>query len=233
MAYLILTAVPNPGIAATAVLPAAAAAAVVLVPSWPGPVAALGVVVTIVSTRTVELPLDLACPGDAGPFAFSLVELAACGIAATCAVRLLLPTDRGASPALPAVAGLAAGAFVGAGLLLLAPQADRTGGLTDEQLAALPQVSMVDYRFEPAQLRVAAGEPFAVTFANDGARPHSFAVAALDIDVVVPSGRSRTVVVRLDAGAYDFVCSVGEHERGARGSRWTRRSTWWRTSGSA
>lgn len=213
VAYLVLTAVPNPGIAATAVLPAAAAAAVLLVPSWPGPAAALGVVVTVVSTRTVELPFDLARPDDLGPFAFALAQLVACGVAAACAVRLLLPPGRRSSPALPAASGLGAAALVGAALLLLAPQDDRTGGLTEAQLAALPQVSMVDYRFEPAQLRVAAGAPFAVTFTNDGARPHSFALASSDLEVLVPSGRSRTVVVRLDAGTYDFVCSVGEHEQ--------------------
>ena len=211
--YLVLTAEPNPGIAATAVLPLAAAAAVLLVPGALGPVAALAVVATIVATRTVELPFDLARPGQDGPFAFAVAQLVACGVAAATAARLLLPADRGRTVALPVVAGLAGAALVVAALLVLAPQEDLTGGLTDEELAALAQVSMVDYRFEPAQLRVAAGEPFAVTFTNDGARPHSFAVAALDLDVLVPSGRSRTVVVRLDAGTYDFVCSVGDHEQ--------------------
>jgi plastocyanin len=77
---------------------------------------------------------------------------------------------------------------------------------------------MLDYRFEPAQLRVAAGQPLAVRLSNDGARPHSIAVPALDIDVLVPSGRTRTVVVRLPAGTYDVTCSVGDHEQqGMRG----------------
>ena len=213
VAYLVLTAAPNPGIAATAVLPLAAAAAVLRVPGALGPLAALAVVATIVGTRTVELPFDLARPEQAGPFAFAVAQLVACGVAVATAVRVLLPVDRRRTVALPVLAGLAAAALVGAVLLVLAPQDDLTGGLTDEELAALPEVAMVDYRFEPAQLRVGAGEPFAVTFTNDGARPHSFAVAALDIDVVVPSGRSRTVVVRLDAGTYEFVCSVGDHEQ--------------------
>jgi hypothetical protein len=51
-----------------------------------------------------------------------------------------------------------------------------------------------------------------VRFTNDGARPHSFAVEALDVDVEVPSGRTRTVVLRLPPGTYDYVCSVGDHE---------------------
>jgi hypothetical protein len=37
-------------------------------------------------------------------------------------------------------------------------------------------------------------------------------VPALDVDVIVPSGRTRTVVLRLDPGTYDYVCSVGDHE---------------------
>jgi plastocyanin len=213
VAYLVLTAGPNPGIASTALLPAAAAAAVLLLPKWPGAVAALAVVVTVVLTRTVELPFDLARPGDAGPFAFAVAQLAACGIAAASAVRLLLlPAGRWRAPVLPAVAGLAAGALTGAGLLALAPQDDLTGGLTDAELAALPTVTMVDYRFEPAQLRVAAGQPFAMDFTNDGARPHSFAVPSLGIDLIVPSGRTRTVVLRLAPGTYNYVCSVGDHE---------------------
>ena len=211
--YLVLTAEPNPGIASTAVLPAAAAAAVLLLPGWPGPVAAIAVVGTIVGTRTVELPFDLARPDETGAFAVAVAQLATCGIAAACALRLLLPGARRHAVALPVAGGLAAGALVGAGLLALAPQDDLTGGLTDEQVAALPQVAMLDYRFEPAQLRVREGQPFAVTFTNDGARPHSFAVSSLDLDVVVPSGRSRTVVVRLPAGTYDYVCSVGDHEQ--------------------
>jgi plastocyanin len=213
VAYLVLTGEPNPEIAATAVLPVGAAAAVLLLPAWPAPAAALAVVVTIVATRTTELPFDLARPDTPAPFAFAVGQLLTCGVAAGCAVHLLLPAGRARGPALPAVAGLAAGALTGVALLVLAPQDDLTGGLTDAEVAALPQVSMVEHRFEPAQLRVAAGEPFAVAFTNDGARPHSFAVPTLDLDVLVPSGRTRSVVVRLEPGTYDYVCSVGDHER--------------------
>jgi hypothetical protein len=119
--YLVLTAGPNPGIAATALLPAAAAAAVLLLPGWPGPVAALAVVITIVLTRRVELPFDLVRQDVTGPYAFAVAQLAACGVAAATAVRLLLPSGRLRSPALLAVAGLAAGALTGAALLSLAP----------------------------------------------------------------------------------------------------------------
>jgi hypothetical protein len=160
--YLVLTAAPNPGIASTAVLPAAAAAAVLLLPSWPGPVAALAVVATIVLTRTVELPFDLARPGSAWPFAFAVAQLASCGAAATSAGRLLLPAEdrrRSTVLALTLLSGLAAAGLTSAALLLLAPQDDLTGGLDDAELALLPTVLMLDYRFEPAQLRVARASP--------------------------------------------------------------------------
>jgi plastocyanin len=212
VAYLVLTGEPNPGIASTAVLPAAAALAVLLA-GRAGPVAALLVVVTIVWTRTTELSFDLARPDALAPFALAVGQLTGCGVAAACAVRLLLPPSRPGGPALPVLAGLAGGALVGATLLVLLPQDDLTGGLTDDELSALPQVALVDYRFEPAQLRVAAGEPLAVVLSNEGARPHAFTVPALDLDVLVPSGRSRTVVVRLEPGSYDLTCSVGDHEQ--------------------
>jgi len=211
VAYLVLTGEPNPGIASTAVLPAAAAAAVLL-PGRAGPVAALLIVVTVAWTRTTELSFDLARPDSPAPFGFALAQLAACGVAAACAVRLLLPGSPPRGPVRPVVAGLASGALVGAALLVLLPQDDLTGGLTEQELTALPQLALVDNRFEPAQLRVAAGEPLAVTFTNEGARSHAFTVAALGLDVLVPSGRTRTVVVRVEPGTYDYACSVGDHE---------------------
>ncbi|MFJ2094995.1 cupredoxin domain-containing protein [Streptomyces sp. NPDC087901] len=73
---------------------------------------------------------------------------------------------------------------------------DDTGSLTAEQIAALPTVDMVNYRFEPSILRAAPGQPVAFTFTNDTDDAHAFAVEKLGIDIEVPSGRTRTVVVQ-------------------------------------
>lgn len=211
--YLVLTAAPNPGIAATAVLPLLAAAAVVGLRGPWGPLAALAVVATIIGTRTVELPFDLARPEATSAFVFALLQLATCGVAAVTASVLLLRGRSGRVGSAAAVAlGLVAAVGAGGALLVLAPQDDTTAGLSGAEIAALPTVSMVDYRFEPAQLRVPAGRPLAVRLTNDGIRPHVFAVESLGIQVEVPSGRTRTVVVEVPPGTYELVCPVGDHQ---------------------
>lgn len=218
VAYLLLTAEPNVGIGSTAVLPAAAAAAVLVTGGPLGPASALAVVAAILGTRTLELSFDLARPEVTAPFAFSLVQLAACGLAVVTAAGLLVPRER-APRLLPLVgAGLLAAVAAGAALVVVSPQGEETGGLSEDEVRALPEIAMVDFLFEPAQLRVVAGQPLALRFINDGATPHSFAIEELGLDVAVPSGRTRTVVMTLAPGTYDFVCSVGDHvQEGMRG----------------
>ncbi len=74
------------------------------------------------------------------------------------------------------------------------------------------EIKLGDYGFKPAEVRLAAGQPAALTLINtDGMTPHNFTIRFAgdreDIDVDVIAGDS--VEVRLDplpAGTYTFYC---------------------------
>ncbi|MFJ3224274.1 cupredoxin domain-containing protein [Streptomyces sp. NPDC086783] len=208
LAHLFLGGEPNPGMAALAVLPLAAAVLVWRRVRW-APLASLLAVAAVVATRTVALSFDLTRPGDTLYFAVALLELAAAG-AVTGPIAATLLKRR--TPAATGGLALAAALALSAGIVLGSPQRDDTGSLTAEQIAALPTVAMVNYRFEPSILRAAPGQPVAFTFTNDTDDAHAFAVEKLGIDIEVPSGRTRTVVVQAPPGRYAMHCSVGSHQ---------------------
>jgi plastocyanin len=74
------------------------------------------------------------------------------------------------------------------------------------------EIKLGDHRFTPAEIRLVAGQPAALTLVNtDGMTPHNFKLEfsgdRADIDVDVSAGDS--VEVRLDplpAGTYTFYC---------------------------
>ena len=205
--FTVLQGTPNPGMAAAAVLPLLGAWA-----TWTGrrwaPVVTVLSVVTVVALRMTTLSFDLARPGDVAPFVLAVATVLTLGVSLVASLLGLRGPGR---PALALAGGLAAGGALAAGLLLGMPQTEDTGGLSDEQVAALPTIEMVNFKFEPGQLRVAEGQPVAFRFTNDTDDSHSFAIDAFDLDVQVPSGRSRVVVVEADPGTYAFHCSVGSH----------------------
>lgn len=207
IAFTIAQGTPNPGMAAIAVVPLAAAWAFHAGRRWAPALAVLGIV-TVVALRTTNTSFDLVRPEAIGPFVLTLALLATVGVGLSATYLVVRAAAR---PGLVHAGGLVAGAALGLGLVLVLPQADDTGDLTDEQVAALPTIDMVNFKFEPGQLRVATGQPVAFRFTNDTDDSHSFAVDALDIDVAVPSGRSRVVVVEAEPGSYAFHCSVGSH----------------------
>ncbi|MET7645816.1 cupredoxin domain-containing protein [Streptomyces sp. NPDC005426] len=207
LAHLVLGGQPNPGMAALAVLPLAAAFLTWRRVRW-APIASLLAVAAVIAIRTASLSFDLTRPGDPLYFAAALLELAAAG-AVTGPIAAALLKRR--TPALTGGLALAAALALSAGVILSSPQSDDTGSLTAEQIAALPTVDMVNYRFEPSILRAAPGQPVAFTFTNDTDDAHAFAVDKLGIDIEVPSGRSRTVVVQAPPGRYAMHCSVGSH----------------------
>ncbi|CAL9405222.1 hypothetical protein SUDANB121_01554 [Nocardiopsis dassonvillei] len=205
LSALVTGGAPNPATASVAVLPLIAAFGYLRPARWAAVPAVLSVV-ALLTMRTADLSHDLVRPGEVLPFLVAAATVLASGVVLIAAVPGL--PGRGRAP----VVGLPLGAVLGLGLVLVSPQLDDTGELTPEQVAALPTVAMVDFRFEPGQLTVAEGRPVAFRFANDTDGAHSFAVESLGIDVTVPAGRTRTVVVDLEPGTYPFVCSVGDHE---------------------
>ncbi|MFJ2095554.1 cupredoxin domain-containing protein [Streptomyces sp. NPDC087901] len=208
LAHLALGGQPNPGMAALAVLPLLAVLLVWRRLRW-APIASLLTIVAIIATRTTSLSFDLMRPSDPLYFAAALLELAAAGAVIGPIAAALLKRH---SPAVTGGLALATALALGTGILLISPQSDDTGSLTQEQIAALPTVDMVNYRFEPSILRVTHGQPVAFTFTNDTDDAHAFAVEKLGLDIEVPSGRTRTVVVQAPPGRYDMHCSVGSHQ---------------------
>lgn len=214
LGFTVLQGDPNPGMAIAAVLPLLAAWATWNARRWAPVVTALSLV-TVVGLRMTTSSFDLVRPGDAAPFALAVATVLTVGFSVVASALALLDQDR---PVAGLVAGLATSGLLAAGLLVGLPQQEDTSGLSDEQIAALPSIEMVNFTFEPGQLRVAEGQPVAFRFTNDTDDSHSFAIEALDIDVQVPSGRSRVVVVKAEPGSYAFHCSVGGHaEDGMKG----------------
>jgi len=207
LGFTVFQGTSNPGIASVAVLPLFAAWATWGEKSW-APVVTLLSAITVLAPRSTTLSFDLARPGDPAPFVLAVATLVTIGIGLSATVV----ASRGIRRAWLAVpGGLAAGAALGLGLALGLPQFDDTSGLSDEEVAALPTIEMVDFRFEPGQLRVAEGQLVSFQFTNDTGGTHSFAIDAFDLDVRVPSGRTRVVVVEAGPGTYPFHCSVGSH----------------------
>ncbi|MGH3586095.1 MAG: cupredoxin domain-containing protein [Pseudonocardia sp.] len=200
--HLLLAGDPDPGYATLAVVPVAAAAALWTRRRW-APALVLVTAVLMVLPRTVELSFDLVRPGDLVPFVTAAVHVAAVGLAVSSALLMRVDTRRDPRP-VALGAGLAIGAVVASGLLVLFPQGD---GVAAGEPAV---VDMVSFEYVPAQLRADAGS-VALRFANDSGDSHSFTIDALGVDVQVPSGRDRVVVVDAAPGEYAVYCSVDDH----------------------
>ncbi|GAB3003621.1 cupredoxin domain-containing protein [Saccharothrix stipae] len=210
--FLVLAGQPNPGMAAVSALPLATAALL-----WRrvrfAPVVTIVVAVATVFFHPVDLAFDLGRPGDVPPFAVAAVLVAAAGVAVVSSVVLMSGRGRGVGGERLVVlgGGAAVGVALAATLLVVWPQADDTGSLTDEQIAALPTVDMENFKFSPAQLRVDRGRPVAFRFTNDTDDNHTFTITELGVDVEVPSGRTRITVVAAEPGRYAVHCAAGDH----------------------
>ncbi len=87
-------------------------------------------------------------------------------------------------------------------------------GAAPAALAGAPaiEVTGLDFRFQPAQLRIKAGQPVNIALANRGAIIHNITIPALQFQLVAQPG--RRAVASLTAarlGAYEFYCSVPGH----------------------
>jgi uncharacterized cupredoxin-like copper-binding protein len=69
--------------------------------------------------------------------------------------------------------------------------------------------------FEPAAIRVRAGQPVELTLRNDGQMPHDFTLGegvAQPVKITANGGQSATGTFTLDKpGTYTFECSVPGH----------------------
>jgi len=73
-------------------------------------------------------------------------------------------------------------------------------------------VIATEFAFDPAQVTVDVGEPVNITLVNDGAVPHDFVVAGLDVHVAAGPGETATVGIQVDkAGSFEILCSYPGH----------------------
>lgn len=118
------------------------------------------------------------------------------------------------SPAAMLVSAVA-GSVVGMSLLAVAVAATPRpeGG---PNLAGSPDdhtsIVMRDVRFEPADLRLAAGRTTALFVINEDGFDHSFDIDELDVHVRIPGGATSVIMVRPEAGqVLQVYCGVPGH----------------------
>jgi plastocyanin len=214
---LLLGAEPRWDLAVFALLPAGAAGLTLAGGRWAAPVPAV-LAVAILSYVGAEAAFNLARPGDAGPFVWTLALLGVLGIALAASIFVAVGR-RTAHPAALAAGSVVLGAGLAAAVLVAGPQPALEDDYSPAELAALPRVQAQDTRFAPARLTARAGRPVELVLVNTGAAPHDLVIDDLGVDRVVPSGRSTVVrFTPRTAGSYLYYCSVGDHlERGMAG----------------
>lgn len=81
---------------------------------------------------------------------------------------------------------------------------------------ATVDVSLADFRLDPANPRVARAGVIAFVATNDGEAPHALAVDGPQGEVStvrLRPGERRTIAVRLPPGTYKWLCPLADHEQ--------------------
>src|SRR3569832_1778667 len=85
--------------------------------------------------------------------------------------------------------------------------------LSAAAVAAEPEVLLVikNHRFEPAELKVKAGEKIKLVVHNQDSTPEEFESHSLNREKVIPGGQKATVYIGpLKPGKYTFFCEYNE-----------------------
>jgi plastocyanin len=90
------------------------------------------------------------------------------------------------------------------------PEASPMGSPSPTSNAAA--IRLLDVRFDPNEITIAADTDVAVTLTNDGAAPHNFSIDELGIDIDVAPGDEAVALINAPAGEYRFYCNVPGHE---------------------
>lgn len=83
------------------------------------------------------------------------------------------------------------------------------------------EVTAVDYRFQPPEIRVKQGTKVTIRFANRGTRRHEFEIPANDFEIgpIQPGQTVSQSFVAEKAGRFFYECHVDDHrQRGMRGT---------------
>jgi|SRR5215211_4826031 len=99
---------------------------------------------------------------------------------------------------------------------------EATRTVTVEQGSPL-RISAKEYAFDPATVVVEGGGPLTIELHNAGSLPHDIRLRRGGREIGgtprFAGGRTRSATLRLQAGRYEFLCTVGDHaELGMRGT---------------
>lgn len=87
-------------------------------------------------------------------------------------------------------------------------------GSAPAPVASAPTIEMtgLDFRFQPAQLRIKAGQSVNIALVNRGAIIHDITIPALQFQLVAqPGQRAVGSLTAARPGTYEFYCSVPGH----------------------
>ena len=99
---------------------------------------------------------------------------------------------------------------------------DRPGGTVTAPAGGSVRVVAKEYSFDPSTIVMKGSGMLRVTLANKGTLAHDLKVEQ-DGHVIggtppFPAGETRSASIRLAAGTYDVICTVGDHaELGMKG----------------
>lgn len=180
----------------------------------------LGFVVALfASPASRSFSFDLAGIDSTGWQVFAVVGLVSLGLAAATALVVLTDRRRPRELVLATVGGAALGVGFIVAIQAVEPIQAYATDLTDDQLAALPEVELLDFAYDPLVFEVPAGGVYRARLVNPTDVPHTFTVDELDLDVYVPA--RRWAVVEIDGAGlatddrYLVICTIGDHlERG-------------------
>lgn len=83
--------------------------------------------------------------------------------------------------------------------------------ISTEQPVCSITIEMVDIAYKPNVVTIPAGQAVQIVFPNTGHLPHDFTQDQLGLDIDVDSGETKTIVVNVPAGDYDFYCDEPGH----------------------
>jgi hypothetical protein len=116
----------------------------------------------------------------------------------------------------PALGGCGEDRQAGRGTVRTSPTPVGAPATTIGAAVATIAVSLVDYRLQPLNPRVARHGVIAVVATNDGQTRHALSVdgpAGEVRSVVLRPGERTTIEVRLPRGTYKWYCPIADHER--------------------
>lgn len=97
--------------------------------------------------------------------------------------------------------------------LVLAACSGGGASTTTSGSATSVTLTMTEFKFQPAQVDLAANSTGKLTFKNAGTVDHDFTFDKAGVKVTVKPGASADKeIAGLAAGSYDFFCSVAGHK---------------------